>query len=121
MVQLNCRIEQELAERLNQAATARQLDIETLVEQAIKQFLGAASSEGSRSQASGTSEIAAGLAALTKRVESLEATAAAKATTTAAAKARQDAPAAMGPSPEREKVDGLLAALMAKPAPPAKP
>ena len=115
MVQLNCRIEQELAERLNQAATARQLDIETLVEQAIKQFLGAASSEASRSQASGTSEIAAGLAALTKRVESLEATAAAKAT------ARQDAPAAMGPSPEREKVDGLLAALMAKPAPPAKP
>ena len=113
MVQLNCRIEQELAERLNQAATARQLDIETLVEQAIKQFLGAASSEASRSQASGTSEIAAGLAALTKRVESLEAT--------AAAKARQDAPAAMGPSPEREKVDGLLAALMAKPAPPAKP
>ena len=115
MVQLNCRIEQELAERLNQAATARQLDIETLVEQAIKQFLGAASSEASRSQASGTSAIAAGLAALTKRVESLEATA------TAAAKARQDAPAAMGPSPEREKVDGLLAALMAKPAPPAKP
>ena len=115
MVQLNCRIEQELAERLNQAATARQLDIETLVEQAIKQFLGAASSEASRSQESGTSEIAAGLAALTKRVESLEATAAAKAT------ARQDAPAAMGPSPEREKVDGLLAALMAKPAPPAKP
>ena len=115
MVQLNCRIEQELAERLNQAATARQLDIETLVEHAIKQFLGAASSEASRSQASGTSEIAAGLAALTKRVESLEATAAAKAT------ARQDAPAAMGPSPEREKVDGLLAALMAKPAPPAKP
>ena len=117
MVQLNCRIEQELAERLNQAATARQLDIETLVEQAIKQFLGAASSEASRSQASGTSEIAAGLAALTKRVESLEATA----TATAAATARQDAPAAMGPSPEREKVDGLLAALMAKPAPPAKP
>ena len=115
MVQLNCRIEQELAERLNQAATARQLDIETLVEQAIKQFLGAASSEASRSQASGTSAIAAGLAALTKRVESLEATAAAKAT------ARQDAPAAMGPSPEREKVDGLLAALMAIPAPPAKP
>ena len=114
-VQLNCRIEQELAERLNQAATARQLDIETLVEQAIKQFLGAASSEASRSQASGTSEIAAGLAALTKRVESLEATAAAKAT------ARQDAPAAMGPSPEREKVDGLLAALMAKPAPPGQP
>ena len=113
MVQLNCRIEQELAERLNQAATARQLDIETLVEQAIKQFLGAASSEASRSQASGTSEIAAGLAALTKRVESLEAT--------ATATARQDAPAAMGPSPEREKVDGLLAALMAKPAPPAKP
>ena len=113
MVQLNCRIKQELAERLNQAATARQLDIETLVEQAIKQFLGAASSEASRSQASGTSEIAAGLAALTKRVESLEAT--------AAAKARQDAPAAMGPSPEREKVDGLLAALMAKPAPPANP
>jgi predicted transcriptional regulator len=114
-VQLNCRIEQELAERLNQAATARQLDIETLVEQAIKQFLGAASSEASRSHASGTSEIAAGLAALTKRVESLEATA------TATATARQDAPAAMGPSPEREKVDGLLAALMAKSAPPAKP
>ena len=119
MVQLNCRIEQELAERLNQAATARQLGIETLVELAIKQFLGAASSEASRSQASGTSEIAAGLAALTKRVESLEATAAA--TATATAKARQDAKAAMGPSPEREKVDGLLAALMAKPAPPAKP
>jgi predicted transcriptional regulator len=112
MVQLNCRIEQELAERLNQAATARQLDIETLVGQAIKQFLGAASSEASRPQASGTSAIAAGLAALTKRVESLEATA------TATATARQDAPAAMGPSPEREKVDGLLAALMAKPAPP---
>jgi predicted transcriptional regulator len=115
MVQLNCRIEQELAERLNQAATARQLDIETLVGQAIKQFLGAASSEASRPQASGTSAIAAGLAALTKRVESLEAT------STATATARQDAPAAMGPSPEREKVDGLLAALMAKPAPPAKP
>jgi len=110
MVQLNCRIEQELAERLNQAATARQLDIETLVGQAIKQFLGAASSEASRPQASGTSAIAAGLAALTKRVESLEAT--------STATARQDAPAAMGPSPEREKVDGLLAALMAKPAPP---
>lgn len=117
MVQLNCRIEQELAERLNQAATARQLDIETLVEQAIKQFLGAASSEASRSQASGTSAIAAGLAALTKRVESLEATS----TAAAAATARQDAQAVMGPSPEREKVDGLLAALMAKPAPPAKP
>ena len=114
MVQLNCRIEQELAERLNQAATARQLDIETLVGQAIKQFLGAASSEASRPQASGTSAIAAGLAALTKRVESLEATS----TATATATARQDAPAAMGPSPEREKVDGLLAALMAKPAPP---
>ena len=116
-VQLTCRIEQELAERLNQAAIARQLDVETLLGQAIKQFLGGANSEASESLASGTSEIAAGLAALTKRVESLEATS----TATAAAKARQDAPAAMGPSPEREKVDGLLAALMAKPAPPAKP
>ena len=110
-VQLTCRIEQELAEQLNQAATARQLDVETLVGQAIKQFLGGANSEASESLASGTSEIAAGLAALTKRVESLE----------GAAKATQDAPAAMGPSPEREKVDGLLAALMAKPAPPTKP
>jgi hypothetical protein len=110
-VQLNCRIEQELVEQLNQAATARQLTIETLVAQAIKQFLGAASSEASESGASASSEIAAGLAALTKRVESLE----------AAAKATQDAPAAMATSPEREKVDGLLAALMAKPAPPTKP
>ena len=110
-VQLNCRIEQELAERLNQAATARQLEIETLVGQAIQQFLGAGSSEASESHASGSSEIAAGLAALTKRVENLE----------TAAKATQDAPAAMGPSPERERVDGLLAALMAKPTPPTKP
>ena len=110
MVQLNCRIEQGLADRLNQAASARQLDIETVVGQAIEQFLATDSRQTAESLATDTSVIAKGLAELAKRVETLE----------AAAKATQEAPATTNPSPEREKVDGLLAALMAKPAPQGK-
>ena len=106
-VPLNCRIQQELANRLEQAATARQQTIGTLVAQAIEQFLAAPSSKAPESLAIDTSEIAGGLAALAKRVEALE----------AAAKVTQQAPTATIPSPEREKVDGLLAALMTKPAP----
>ena len=109
-VQISCSIEQKLADRLNQAATARQLNIETLVRQAIEQFLAADGSKASETLAIDTSVIAEGLAALAKRVEALE----------AAAKATQSAPAAIDASPEREKVDGLLATLMAKPAPSAK-
>ena len=109
-VPLNCLIEQELANQLKNAATIRQQTIDSLVGQAIEQFLAATSVKASESLASNTSELAEGLAALTKRVDALE----------AAAKLMQEAPPALSPSPEREKVDGLLAALMAKPAPSAK-
>lgn len=108
-VPLNCPIEQGLANQLKEAATTRQQTIGNLVGQAIEQFLAATSSKASESLASDTSELAEALVALTKRVDALE----------AAAKVTQEAPIALSPSPEREKVDGLLAALMAKPAPPA--
>ena len=110
-VQINCRIEQELANRLKQAATARQINIECLVGKAIEQFLAADNNKASESLATDTSTIAEGLAALARRVEILE----------AAALATQKAAPAIAPSQEREKVDGLLAALMAKPTPSAKP
>ena len=109
-VPLNCPIEQELVNRLEKAAATREQTIGFLVTQAIEQFLAATSRKASESLASDTSELAEGLAALAKRVDALE----------AAAKPMQEAPTALSPSPEREKVDGLLAALMAKPAPPAK-
>ena len=110
-VQISCRIEQQLANRLKQAATARQISIECLVGKAIEQFLVADSNKASESLATDTSTIAEGLAALARRVETLE----------AAAMATQEAAPAITPSPEREKVDGLLAALMAKPTPLDKP
>lgn len=109
-VPLNCLIEQELANQLKNEATIRQQTIDSLVGQAIEQFLAATSVKAAESLASDTSELAEGLAALAKRVDALE----------AAAKLTQEAPPAVSPSPEREKVDGLLAALMAKPAPLAK-
>ena len=109
-VPLHCLIEQELVNQLKKAATIRQQTIESLVGQAIEEFLAATTIKAAESLASDTSELAEGLAALAKRVDALE----------AAAKPMQEAPTALSPSPEREKVDGLLAALMAKPAPPAK-
>lgn len=109
-VPLHCLIEQELVNQLKKAATIRQQTVENLVGQAIEQFLVATTLKAAESLASDTSELAEGLAALAKRVDALE----------AAAKLTQEAPAALSLSPEREKVDGLLAALMAKPAPPAK-
>ena len=107
MVQINCRIEQELTDQLDQAATASQLNTKILVKQAIEQFLAAASSKAIRSLASETSVIVVGPAVLAKRVGALE----------AAAKGTQAVTAVIAPSPEHGKVDGLFAELMAKLAP----
>ena len=72
-VQLNCRIEQELAARLKQAATTRQQTLGTLVAQGIELLLAAPSGEAPDQLATASTEIADLLAALTQRVEALEA------------------------------------------------
>ena len=72
-VQLNCRIEQQLANRLKQAAIARQQTLGTLVAQAIELLLAAPSSQAPNQLATVSTEIADLLAALAKRLEALEA------------------------------------------------
>ena len=72
-VQLNCRIDQQLANRLKQAATTRQQTLGTLVAQAIELLLAAPSGQAQDQLAPVSTEIADLLAALTKRVEALEA------------------------------------------------
>ena len=72
-VQLNCRIEQELAERLKQAAIARQQTLGTLVAQAIGLLLAAPSNQAPDQLATVSTELADLLADLAKRLEALEA------------------------------------------------
>ena len=72
-VQFNVRIEQELATRLKQAATARQQTLGTLVAQGIELLLAAPSSQAPDRLAPVSTELAEQLAALVKRLEALEA------------------------------------------------
>jgi len=72
-VQFNCRIEQQLADRLKQAATERQQTLGTLVAQALELLLAAPSSQAPEQLALASTEIAEQLAALAKRLEALEA------------------------------------------------
>ncbi len=72
-VQFNCRIEQQLANRLKQAATERQQTLGTLVAQGIELLLAAPSSQAPEQLALDSNEIASQLAALSKRLEALEA------------------------------------------------
>ena len=72
-VQFNCRIEQQLATRVKQAATDRQQNLGTLVAQALELLLAAPSSQAPEQLASASAEIAEQLAALARRLEALEA------------------------------------------------
>jgi hypothetical protein len=71
--QFNCRIEEQLAARVKQAATDRQQTIGTLVAQALELLLAAPSSQVPEQLALASTEIANQLAALAKRLEALEA------------------------------------------------
>ena len=72
-VQFNCRIEQQLANRLKQAATERQQTLGTLVAQGIELLLAAPSSQAPDQLATVSTELADQLADLAKRLEALEA------------------------------------------------
>lgn len=106
-VQLNCRINQDLANRLKQAATARQQTLGTLVAQGIELLLAAPSNQAPDQLATVSTELAEQLAALVKRLEALEAE-------RPAAKPASSKQAIAAPSPKGDTGGAITTAELAK-------